>query len=215
MSQSLSYINFHMRDYQRDTQQLPLEGHGAYFLLLQHCWTHGNIPPDDVARAAICKVTVQRWRKQLAPLVAGYFDENGENKRATVEIAKAEKGRLQKAMAGHNGGVEAAARKELRKQAVATAAVERSSSGRYSGGEAAEQRPSSGREAIKKDITNTFSDAARAREAETPTNPAAEPAAAAASGLAMAARQAVAQQANSIGSGELLQTIAAKGWIRP
>ena len=100
---SLPFIAFHMADYQRDTMQLPLEGHGAYFLLLQHCWSHGNIPADDSARAAICKVTVTRWKKQLAPLVAGYFDTNGENKRASAEIAKAEKLRTRQAMAGHRG----------------------------------------------------------------------------------------------------------------
>src|SRR5580765_7645916 len=110
---ALSFIAFHKRDYQRDTQQLTLEGHGAYFLLLQHCWTHGRIPVDDVSRAAICKVTVQRWRKALAPLVAGYFDANGENKRATAEIAKAEKMRTRQAMAGHKGGMEVAKRKAM------------------------------------------------------------------------------------------------------
>jgi len=151
---SLPFIAFYMGDYQRDTLQLPLEGHGAYFLLLQYCWTNGRIPADDAARAAICKVTVSRWRRELAPLVAGYFDENGENKRANIEIAKVERMRLRKAMAGHNGGIEAQRRKAIAQatvQAVAQATAKLPSSGRYSGSEAIK----------KEDITTTFSAAAR------------------------------------------------------
>jgi len=144
---TLSFIAFHMADYQRDTMQLPLEGHGAYFLLLQYCWTNGRIPADDAARAAICKVPVNRWRKQLAPLVGSYFDENGENKRANIEIAKVEKMRLQRAMAGHNGG----ARKSSNRLATATTTVKREL-----------QQPSSGRVAtLDKNISSSFSSAAR------------------------------------------------------
>ena len=143
---SLSFIAFHMRDYQRDTQQLPLEGHGAYFLLLQHCWTHGRIPIDDAARAAICKVTLQRWRKALAPLVAGYFDANGENKRANIEIAKAEKLRTRNAMAGHNGGAAKAKINAARKENIQAMAQPPSS-----GGQAVAKPLSSHGVAIKKD----------------------------------------------------------------
>jgi len=162
---ALPFIAFHMADYQRDTMQLPLEGHGAYFLLLQHCWTHGRIPTNDASRAAICKVPVQRWRKQLAPLVAGYFDENGENKRATAEIAKAEKLRIRQAMAGHNGGVEAAKRKAER---IAMAKPPPSH-----GQAAVKPRHSHGEATLeKKDITSTFSEAAReVPPVENPENP--------------------------------------------
>lgn len=170
---TLSFIAFHMRDYQRDTQQLPLEGHGAYFLLLQHCWTHGRIPADDVARAAICKVSVQRWRKQLAPLVASYFDANGENKRANIEIARAEKLKVRQAMAGHKGGLEAALRKAARKENIQATAQPRSS-----GGQATAEPWSSHGEAIKRDSDRIFPTAARARDEtaeNSPTNSTPEP----------------------------------------
>jgi uncharacterized protein YdaU (DUF1376 family) len=158
---SLPFIAFYMGDYQRDTQQLSLEGHGAYFLLLQYCWTNGRIPPDDDARAAICKVPVQRWRKQLAPLVAGYFNQNGENKRATAEIAKAEKLRLRQAMAGHNGGLESAKRKAERIAMVKPPPSH--------GQAVAEPRSSHGEATLEKNIINTSSGAARARD-PTPEN---------------------------------------------
>jgi uncharacterized protein YdaU (DUF1376 family) len=166
---SLPFIAFYMGDYQRDTLQLPLEGHGAYFLLLQYCWTNGRIPPEDAARAAICKVPVSRWRKQLAPLVAGYFDENGENKRANTEIAKAEKLRIRQAMAGHHGGLESARRKAEKKENIQATAKPRLSHGqpvvnpRYSHGEAIKK---------EEDITTTFSEAAReVPPVENPENP--------------------------------------------
>jgi uncharacterized protein YdaU (DUF1376 family) len=191
---TLSFIAFHMRDYQRDTQQLSLEGHGAYFLLLQHCWTHGRVPPDDASRAAICKVTVQRWRK-LAPLVAGYFDANGENKRATVEIAKAEKLRTRKAMAGHNGGVETKRRRAAIAAATATATEQLQP-----------QLQSSGSAAIKDyKITSTFS--GTAREGAVRQNAAAEPAALPA-GFAEKARQAVQQNA---GTSYLVEALTKRG----
>ena len=162
---TLSFIAFHMRDYQKDTLQLPLEGHGAYFLLLQYCWTHGRIPPDDASKAAICKVPVGRWRRELAPLVAGYFDDNGENKRATAEIAKVEKMRTRKAMAGHNGGMATKRRRAAIASATATATLP-----------ATERLPSSGSysysAAIKKErsfsLTSTSLDTAREEEAENP-----------------------------------------------
>jgi uncharacterized protein YdaU (DUF1376 family) len=207
---TLAFVAFHMRDYQKDTQQLPLEGHGAYFLLLQHCWTHGRIPLDDVARAAICKVPLARWRKQLAPLVAGYFDANGENKRATVEIARAEKLRLRQAMAGHKGGVEVAKRKaELR----ATAKPRPSH-----GPPTAEPRSSRGEamvEPSREDIINTSFGAARARDPtpeEIPEKSTPEPADGPA-GFAEKAREAV-QKSSGIGSGLLVATMQAKGWVR-
>ena len=193
-----------MRDYQRDTQQLPLEGHGAYFLLLQHCWTHGRIPRDDVSLAAICKVSVQRWRRQLAPLVAGYFNAAGENKRATAEIEKVEKMRTQRAMAGHNGGA-AAQRRKAETRAAAQATVKRQL-----------QQPSSGREAIlDKNISSTCSVAARASPAE-PKNPDNSTAVAAptqqGSGLAMAAGGSSGAITASDG---LAEVIAKKGWVKP
>jgi uncharacterized protein YdaU (DUF1376 family) len=208
---TLSFIGFHMGDYQRDTQQLPLEGHGAYFLLLQHCWTHGHIPLDDDARAAICKVPVQRWRKQLAPLVSGYFDANGENKRASVEIAKAEKLRLRQSMAGHNGALEANKRKAARKENISAMAQPRSS-----GGSAMAEPRSNHGSATKKEIDKPFTETARARDPtaeDFPTNSTPETADRPAS-LAEKAREAVKKN-TGIGSGELAASLRSQGWVKP
>jgi uncharacterized protein YdaU (DUF1376 family) len=202
---TLAFVAFHMRDYQRDTQHLSLEAHGAYFLLLQHCWTHGRIPLDETSRAAICKVTVARWRRQLAPLVAPFFDANGENKRASAEIAKVEKMRLQRAMAGHNGGLRAQQQKAIR-QAVAQATAQ-----------ATARRPlsesSSGREAIKKDIINTSFGTARARDPTPEENPTISTEQEEAKRLAEEARARI-RATTSVASGELEVVLREKGWAR-
>jgi uncharacterized protein YdaU (DUF1376 family) len=218
---SLSFINFHMRDYQRDTQQLPLEGHGAYFLLLQHCWTHGRIPLDDAARAAICKVSLQRWRRQLAPLVNGYFDADGQNKRATIEVDKAEKMRLRQAMAGHKGGVELAKRKMIRKHSIiqpgATSLTEqevrdfaaKALKNQDTGQAVAKPRSSHGQAMVepskREDITTTFSGAARAREPTEESEPVKEK-----SGSAV--QQPASKPAIPVTS-ELLETVQKKRWV--
>jgi hypothetical protein len=67
-----------------------------------------------------------------------------------------------------------------------------------------------GTRAFPKEITNTFSGAARedAVQQTAAANPAATPA-----GFAKEAREAVQKTAGSIGSGELVATMQAKGWV--
>jgi uncharacterized protein YdaU (DUF1376 family) len=100
---SRAWIAFYMGDYQKDTNRLTTLEHGAYFLLLQECWTHGQIPSAPEDRAAIVKMPLKDWLK-IAPKIGAYFNEDGTQKRATKEIEKAEATRLRKAVAGHLGG---------------------------------------------------------------------------------------------------------------
>ena len=99
---SRAFIAFYMGDYDRDTGHLSTLEHGAYFLLLKHCWVHGSIPLDQLSRGIICKLSGKKWhaiRHKLEP----FFDEFGRNKRATKEIEKAEKTMTRQTMAGHRG----------------------------------------------------------------------------------------------------------------
>ena len=100
---SRAWIAFYMGDYQKDTNRLTTLEHGAYFLLLQECWTHGSIPLDPAGRAAIAKMPLKAWLK-VAPAVDPYFKDDGTNKRATREIEKAEIVRTRRAIAGQRGG---------------------------------------------------------------------------------------------------------------
>lgn len=100
---SRAWIAFYMGDYQKDTNKLTTFEHGAYFLLLQECWTHGMIPLDPSERAAITKMSLRDWNK-IAEKIGRFFNDDGSQKRATKEIEKAEETRLRKAVAGHLGG---------------------------------------------------------------------------------------------------------------
>lgn len=100
---SRAFVAFYMGDYQKKTQHLDTLQHGAYGLLLQHCWTHGAIPLDPASRAAIARMTLPAWKK-IAPVIDAFFDAEGCNKRATEEIEKSERIRLKRSIAGKSGG---------------------------------------------------------------------------------------------------------------
>ena len=59
---SRAFIAFYMGDYDRDTQHLSTLEHGAYFLLLKHCWVHGSIPREQSSIATIAKLSWKKWR---------------------------------------------------------------------------------------------------------------------------------------------------------
>lgn len=109
---SRAWIAFYMGDYQKDTNRLTTLEHGAYFLLLQECWTHGNIPIEPADRAAIAKMSLREWLK-IAPKVNAYFNDDGTNNRATREIEKAEVIRTKRAMAGQRGGLKSGISKAI------------------------------------------------------------------------------------------------------
>jgi uncharacterized protein YdaU (DUF1376 family) len=97
------WIAFYMGDYLKDTMHLTTEQHGAYLLLLMECWTQGRIPTDLQGQAVIVRMPVHRWGK-VGPAVLKYFQEDGTNFRASEEIIKAERIRVQKSIAGVKGG---------------------------------------------------------------------------------------------------------------
>lgn len=121
---SRPFIAFYPGDYQRKTQHLTTLGHGAYFLLLMHCWTHGSIPIESEAKAAIARLPLSQWKK-IAPIIDPFFDEQGRNKRATIEIEKAERISLQRAISGRKGGYNSGVSKSVAKgqQMLSTAAA--------------------------------------------------------------------------------------------
>jgi uncharacterized protein YdaU (DUF1376 family) len=101
---SRPFVAFYSGDYQRKTQHLTTIQHGAYFLLLQHCWANGGlIPLEPESRAAIARMTLAEWNK-IAPVIDRFFDADGYNARAREEIVKAEVISTKRALAGKVGG---------------------------------------------------------------------------------------------------------------
>jgi uncharacterized protein YdaU (DUF1376 family) len=111
---SRAFVAFYMGDYQKKTQHLDTLQHGAYILLLQHCWIHGRIPLEAASRANIAKMTLPAWKK-IAPVINAFFDEEGCNKRAAEEIAKAEDLRTKRSSAGFRGGINSGISKAIAK----------------------------------------------------------------------------------------------------
>jgi uncharacterized protein YdaU (DUF1376 family) len=109
-----AFIAYYVGDYQKKTQHLDTLQHGAYKLLLDHCWVHGSIPLDAASRANICKMTLPAWKK-IAPVINAFFDEEGRNKRATEEIEKAERISVIRSAAGRGGGIRSGISKAIAK----------------------------------------------------------------------------------------------------
>lgn len=62
-----------------DTTHLSAEEFGAYFLILCATWRNNAVPfPDDDHRLArICRMSEERWKKRIKPVLAGFFDLTG------------------------------------------------------------------------------------------------------------------------------------------
>lgn len=110
---SRAWIAFYPGDYDKDTQHLSTLEHGAYFLLLKHCWIHGQIPLEQEKRANIARLTMREWKK-VTDTVSAFFEDDGSQCRATREIEKAEIVRTKRAIAGQRGGFASGISKAVR-----------------------------------------------------------------------------------------------------
>lgn len=104
---SRAFMPMYWGDYLRDTGHLTTEQHGAYLLLLAHCWQHGRIPEKPSERAAVAKLTVQRWRV-ISPPICLFFAPDGTHKRVAHEMAKADEISLKRQIIGQKGGMRSA-----------------------------------------------------------------------------------------------------------
>lgn len=109
---SRAWMPWYIGDYLRDTGHLTTEQHGAYLLLLAHCWQHGGIPESQAERAATAKVTPRRWRVMSEP-VNRFFNQDGTQKRVTQELEKAETVSIRRTLAGVNSAIARGAAKQI------------------------------------------------------------------------------------------------------
>jgi uncharacterized protein YdaU (DUF1376 family) len=101
---SRAWMPFYAGDYLRDTGHLTTEQHGAYLLLILHCWQHGKLPDGAPGRATIARVPLKRWQT-IKSEVESYFLDDGTHKRIDAEREKTERAVMQRTLAGRNGGV--------------------------------------------------------------------------------------------------------------
>lgn len=93
--------------YIADTQHLSLAQHGAYLLILMTMWRAGGwIDDDEKKLARIVKLSVPKWRKIAADIVALLIRKDGKlsQKRLLSETEKALKRVTQNRLNGELGG---------------------------------------------------------------------------------------------------------------
>ncbi|RZJ47442.1 MAG: DUF1376 domain-containing protein [Brevundimonas sp.] len=104
---SAPYMQLYVADYLGDTRHLTTEQHGAYMLLLMTMWRSGGvIPNDDAKLARITGLTVARWKRISADVLA-FFDvcEGGLTQaRLAAELAIHEEKSEKRSQAGKAGG---------------------------------------------------------------------------------------------------------------
>lgn len=94
-------------DYRRDTQHLSMLEHGAYYLLLMHCWDQkGPVPLDERRIFAICNARSNEEMGAVRNILGEYFvrmDDGWYNRRMQIEIERAEALSGKRANAGRMG----------------------------------------------------------------------------------------------------------------
>lgn len=89
---TFAYMPLYTGDYLASTRHLSPTEHGAYLLLLMHCWqTQGPLPLDEHRVAAICNAHSSEDINAMRLVLREFFlvmDDGYYNKRMTEEIAK-------------------------------------------------------------------------------------------------------------------------------
>lgn len=81
MSGSMHWMPLFVGDYLADTKLLSTEEHGAYLLLIMHCWEAGSFPDDDKIICRITGLSAYKWRKHrenILKFFAKFFENNCE-----------------------------------------------------------------------------------------------------------------------------------------
>lgn len=111
------WMPLHIAAYLVDTQHLTTEQHGAYVLLLMHCWTHeGRLPDDDGALASICRMTPLQFRRKIAGAIRPFLQPAGDGHLTQKRLME----ERQKAVVNHNQKSLAARAKNRKLSALET-----------------------------------------------------------------------------------------------
>jgi uncharacterized protein YdaU (DUF1376 family) len=225
-----NWMPLYIPDFLADTMQLSAAETGAYLCLIMDYWLHDGLPDDDAKLAQIARLPIAAWRK-MRPTIAAFFYDGWRHKRIDAELAKMITTSIRRTDAARTAGNQSAINAAIARERARTSGNGTSTS-RQRRVDAASTSRQRGVDHSTQDITSTSSSTARARPeppdnsptnsteppAEPPTGsgsePPEKPVIAAAKGLGEQARRAVAASASSIGSGELVTSMQAKGWVR-
>jgi uncharacterized protein YdaU (DUF1376 family) len=121
MKQGSVWMPLYIGDYLADTMHLDGAAHGAYLLMLMHCWRMGPLPDDDRQLAIIARTAPDTWRDEVGPVVRRFFtatDAGLIQKRLEEERVAATENADRKTTAGRKG---AEARWQRHSDRIATA----------------------------------------------------------------------------------------------
>lgn len=99
------WMPFYVRDYLADTEHLTTTEHGAYMLLIMHCWQHGTIPANPQQKASVARMRLNDFNR-IWPNLAPYFEADGSSRRVTLERQKIASVTSVRREAGRKGGLE-------------------------------------------------------------------------------------------------------------
>ena len=106
MSRADAWMPLYIGDYLADTMHLSAVEHGAYLLLLMQQWRSGPLPDDDRHLAAIARVDLAAWKRQVGPTIRRFFEATADGlvqKRLEAERQKAAAIIEKRATAGKKG----------------------------------------------------------------------------------------------------------------
>jgi uncharacterized protein YdaU (DUF1376 family) len=118
---SFAFLPLYTGDYRRDTQHLSMMEHGAYCLLLMHCWDQrGPLPLDERRIFGICNARSNEEMGAVRHVLAEFFtrmDDGWYNRRMDREINRAAALSERLSTAGKAG---ARKRKSMMRQGLST-----------------------------------------------------------------------------------------------
>lgn len=121
----MQYMPMYWGDYLKDTSHLTMSQHGAYLLLLAHCWNKGKLPAMLKQCYSIAKAMDKQSQSDVEAVLNEFFILDVEcyrHKRVEAEFAKAVEGHEKRVNAGKKG---AEARKNKSSNASSNASAMR------------------------------------------------------------------------------------------
>lgn len=74
------WLPFEYKDFIAQTMHMTTDEIGAYFLLMLHYWTDGELPKTEAGKARIAHCSAYRWRK-VRETISEFFDEEWRHAR--------------------------------------------------------------------------------------------------------------------------------------
>lgn len=156
-----NWMPLYIPDFLADTMHLSIAETGAYLCLIFDYWLHDGLPDDDRKLAAISRQPLKSWMA-MRPTIEAFFLPGWIHKRIDAEILKMIGTTERRRAAGSKGGTVSSIMRS-------NASSKRQANVQQTPKQTGQQNPSGAQANVQhstqeRNITTTFSEAARARE---------------------------------------------------